>query len=159
MTGFRKIISRVSTWLKSAKSLSGSQTGHIIDRRISVPFVWKLKVTGIRSASERCFYPCSKSPGWETNSSFYPPNFCSFVLFSFLEGGRGSFTVNTCYCLIIQSCLTVCDPMDCSPSGSSVHAILQARIREWVATSFSKGSSQPRDQTCVSCIGRWILYH
>ena len=49
--------------------------------------------------------------------------------------------------------------MDCSPPGSSVHGILQPRILEWVAISFSRGSSRPRDQTCVFCIGRWILYH
>ena len=56
-----------------------------------------------------------------------------------------------------------CDPMDCSPPVSSVHGILQARILEWVAISFSRGSSQTRDSThssCrISCIGRWILYH
>ena len=49
--------------------------------------------------------------------------------------------------------------MDCSPPGSSVHGILQARKLEWVAISFFKGSSQPRGQTCVSCMGRQILYH
>ena len=49
--------------------------------------------------------------------------------------------------LVAQSCLTVCDPMDGSPPGSSVHGILQARILEWVAIPFSRGSSQPRDQT------------
>ena len=49
-----------------------------------------------------------------------------------------------------------CDPIDCS---FSVHGIPQARILEWVAISFSRGSSWPRDQTRVSCIGRWILYH
>ena len=48
--------------------------------------------------------------------------------------------------------------MDCSLPGSSVHGILQARILEWVAISSSRGSSQPRDSTCVSCIGRQILY-
>ena len=46
-----------------------------------------------------------------------------------------------------------CDPMDCSPPVSSVHGILQARILEWVAISFSTGSSQPKDWTWVSCIG------
>jgi len=51
-----------------------------------------------------------------------------------------------------------CDPMDCSLPDSSVHGISQARILEWVAISFFRGSAQPRDQTCVSCIGRWILY-
>ena len=54
--------------------------------------------------------------------------------------------------LVAQSCLTVCDPMNCSPPGTSVYGILQARIPEWVAMSFSKGSSQPSDQTWISCI-------
>ena len=51
------------------------------------------------------------------------------------------------------------DPMDCSLPGSSIHGILQARILEWVAISFSRRSSPPRDRTCISCIGRLILYH
>ena len=54
---------------------------------------------------------------------------------------------------VIQSCPTLCDPVDCSLPGSSVHGILQARILEWVTISFSRGSSQPRDRTQVSCIG------
>ena len=53
---------------------------------------------------------------------------------------------------IAQLCLTFCDPVDCSQPGSSIHGILQARILEWVAISFSRGSSQPRDWTRVSCI-------
>ena len=55
-------------------------------------------------------------------------------------------------CLAAQSCLPPCDPMDCSPPGSSVHGILQARILEWVAMPSSRGSSQPRDRTHVSCL-------
>ena len=51
-----------------------------------------------------------------------------------------------------QSCLTVCDPVHCSPPGSSIHGVLQARILEWVAVSFSRGSSQPRNRTYVYCI-------
>ena len=50
-----------------------------------------------------------------------------------------------CHCLVIQSCLTICDPIDYSPPGSSVPDISLARILEWVAISFSRGSSQPRD--------------
>jgi len=50
---------------------------------------------------------------------------------------------------VTQSCLTLCDPMDSSPPGSSVHGILQARILEWAAIPFSRGSSQPRDRTQV----------
>ena len=61
-----------------------------------------------------------------------------------------------------QWCLTLCDHMDCSPPGSSVHGILQKRIPEWVAISSSRLHSWPRDWTCVSrvsCIVKWILYH
>ena len=55
----------------------------------------------------------------------------------------------------LQSCPTLCNPMDCSPPGSSVHGILQARILEWVAMPSSRDSSQPRDQTQVS----YLLLH
>ena len=61
--------------------------------------------------------------------------------------------------LVAQLCQTLCDPMDCSLLGPSVHGISQARIMEWVAISFSRGSFQPRDPTQVSCTGRQILYH
>ena len=53
---------------------------------------------------------------------------------------------------VAHSCPTLCDPMDCSPPGSSTHGIFQARILEWVVISFSKRSSQPRDRTPVSHI-------
>ena len=62
----------------------------------------------------------------------------------------------------VQSRPTLCNPMDCSLPGSSVHGIIQARILEGVAMSSSKGSVWPRDQThvsYVSCIGRQVLYH
>ena len=59
--------------------------------------------------------------------------------------------------LIAQSCLTLCNPTDSDPPGSSVHEILQARILDWVVIPFSRGFSQPRDQTQVSCIvGRFF---
>ena len=61
----------------------------------------------------------------------------------------------------LQSCPTFCDPVDCSPPGSFVHWILQTRTLEWAAISFSRGSSQPRLQThvsCIPCIGRHVLY-
>ena len=61
----------------------------------------------------------------------------------------------------LQSCPTLYNTMDCSPPGSSVHGMLQARILEWVAITSSRGPSQPRDRTCVSyvsCIDRWVLY-
>ena len=59
-------------------------------------------------------------------------------------------------------CLTLCNPMDYGPPGSSVHEIFQARILVWVAISSFRESSWPRDWThilCISCIDRWVLYH
>ena len=62
---------------------------------------------------------------------------------------------------VAQSCLILCDPMDCSLTGSSAHGILQARILEWVAMPSSMGSAWPRDWTGISgisCISRWIFF-
>ena len=67
-----------------------------------------------------------------------------------------------CAAHLLQSCLTLCNPMDDSPPGSKVAGILQARIPEWVAIYFSRESSLARDQSlasCVSCIGRKVLHH
>ena len=59
---------------------------------------------------------------------------------------------------MIPSVQTLCDPVDYSPPGSSVRGILRARILEWIAISFSRGSSQPRDRTRVSCMtGRCFI--
>ena len=87
------------------------------------------------------------------SGSFHPPP-------SMASGMRGAGA-----CVHVQSSPTLCYPMDCSPPGSSVHGILQARVLEWVAISFSRGPSWPRDRTliscvsCISCIGRQTLYH
>ena len=57
----------------------------------------------------------------------------------------------------LQSCPTLCDPVACGPPGSSVHGILQTRIPEWIAIFFTRGSSQPRDQTHISYVeGRFF---
>ena len=61
--------------------------------------------------------------------------------------------------VLLQSCVTLCDPVDCGLPGSSVHGILQARILEWIAISYSREPYQTRDRTHVSCLGRGILYH
>ena len=60
--------------------------------------------------------------------------------------------ISMCVCPVAQSCLALCDPMDYSPPGSIVHGIFQAGILEWLTIAYSKGSSQPRDWTHVSCI-------
>ena len=63
---------------------------------------------------------------------------------------------------VAQSCPTLCDPMDCSLSGSSVHGVFQARVLEWIAISFSRGSSRPRNRIWVSrivdrCFTVWAI--
>ena len=72
-----------------------------------------------------------------------------------------SILISSCCCSVTESCPTLCDPMDCSPPGSSVHGISQARILEWgtFSSTFSRGSSWFTDRTCITCIGRQILYH
>ena len=80
--------------------------------------------------------------------------------------GKHKVTLGVCVCVCVcvksfQWCLTPY-PMDCSPPGSSVQGILQARILEWVAITPSRESFQPRDWTpisYVSCVGRQVLYH
>ena len=59
--------------------------------------------------------------------------------------------------LVVQSYLTLCNRMDCSPQDSSTHGIFQVRILEWVAISFSWGSFQPRNRTLVSCTAGWFF--
>ena len=74
-----------------------------------------------------------------------------------LRSLRASVCVLSC-----SDASTLCNPVGCSLPGSSVHGIFQSRMLEWIAISFFRGSSWPRDQTrvsWVSCIGRWILYH
>ena len=83
----------------------------------------------------------------------------SNIFFQWRKGLNRYFFQKAIYCcLVSKSCLTLFDPMDCSPPGSSTHSISQTRILEQVAISFSRGSSQCRDQTHVSCFGRWMLY-
>ena len=60
-------------------------------------------------------------------------------------------------CLVTQSCLTLCDPTDCGPPGSSVHGILQARTLEGAAIPFSRGSSRAGDRTLVSCLAARVF--
>ena len=78
-----------------------------------------------------------------------PVSTCPCVIFfPVVSIDRGFFFVPKSF----QSCLTLCDLMDCSPPGFSVHGIFQARILEWVAMPSSRGSSQPRGRTSASCL-------
>ena len=73
-------------------------------------------------------------------------NNCQHYVFPYML-----FLVQQVCVLVVQSCLTLYDPVDCSPPGLSIHGIFQARILEWVAIAFSRRSSGPRDQTQVFC--------
>ena len=109
-------------------------------------FLWTLHIPSIMCELLGISY---KTLRWLSNLSGYESE------------SRFNFCVSVCSCAH-SYVLTLCDPMDCSSPGSFVHGILQARILEWVAIAFSRGSSQPRGRTrvsCVSCIGRPILYH
>ena len=79
----------------------------------------------------------------------------------FLQWYTGCLVASTSLCFLqafflvselTQSCPVLCNPMDCTPPGSSIHGIFQTRVLEWVAISFFRGSSQPREWTQVSCI-------
>ena len=116
-------------------------------------FILFLKSSHLQSTSQG-------GPFGLCSSNLVPEN---IPVFQFLGLFNGAFTTYLlCLHMCAQSGLTLCDPMDCSPSGSSVNVILQARILEWVAISFSTGSSPCRNQTNVSyifCVGRLVLYH
>ena len=101
-----------------------------------------------RTGSEDLYPVCSLLDTHNSAFKLQMIDSISFVLNKWLE----------MVCCCAQSHSTLWDPKDRSPSGSSVHGISQARILEWVAISFSRGSSSPKDQTCVSCTsGRFFL--
>ena len=83
--------------------------------------------------------------------SFHSISIC-FMCFEALSFSTCIFRVVTAATKLLQSCVTLCNPMEYSPAGSYVHGILQARIMEWVAIFFSRGSSQPKDQAWISSI-------
>ena len=102
--------------------------------------VWSLNQWNIRKVPYSFFFFLEHSKINSRHCSILPVNtsLCVYVYESESE--------------VAQSCSTLCDPMDCSLPGSSLHGILQARVLEWGAISFSRGSSRPRDRTLVSCI-------
>ena len=109
-----------------------------------------------------------KSRAAERRPQLFPPGVRRGTTWTDQDVSKGcsqTYSLSFCWCACAQSRLSLCDPMDTSPPGSSVHEIFPERILERVAISFSRGSSRPRDRTCISCIscisctGRWILYH
>ena len=123
---------------------------HEMDKSLEKPALLKLTHEEMENLNR---FPSQPSP-------LVPSSFPD-VLVSLSQTVHLLWAVNSCLtdntqvcyfaqmCVCAQLCPTLCDPMDCSPPGASVHGILQARILEWVAISFSREPSQPRDQTCV----------
>ena len=97
---------------------------------------------------------CSVLPHYLLGLGLFQPESISLTREGVLGGSsRGQLLSAYVHAKLLQ-CPTLCNPMDCSLPGSSVHGILQARILEYISISFSRGSSGPKDQTRVSCIGR-----
>ena len=83
--------------------------------------------------------------GFKSGKEYIKVIYCHSAYLTYMQDSESESEV-------AQSCSTLCDPVDCCPLGSSIHGFLQARILEWVAISFSRESSQPRDRTQVSRI-------
>ena len=111
------------------------------------------------------YFPCSlhQNPEVDVYIEVFSFPFYFSGIFSFILGESYHHTLQVlqvilpCMCCP-QLCLTLFYPTDCSPPGSSVSGIFQARILELVAISFSRGSPWPRDRTHVSCVSKQILY-
>ena len=115
---------------------------------------------------------CAENICLDVSVAYYPfvphfalgfPSYKAFIPLTFSLSSTVQVALKTfvcvCVCVCVQSHPTLCDPMDCSSPGSSVHRIFQERILQWVAVFCARGSCQHRDRTNVSCIGRWVLYH
>ena len=106
----------------------------------------------------QCPPPCGRFGPWDVNKhntevwKMFVHWTCSFLLFWYCHDYIPGLAQYESESEVAQSCPTLCDPMNCSLPGSSVHGTFQARVLEWIAISFSRGSSQPRDWTRVSRI-------
>ena len=166
-----------SAWTHDAHVVCWSRTVYIITHSVCPSYtvyalkeyeciheytIFMLYVISQNSHCRHCtVITCSRLP--LPSSPAHPPNkFPSHTdpLSHYIPSKQISLThilYPLCVCLVPQSCLTLCNPMERSLPGSSVHGILQARIVEWVTISFCRASSQPRDQTQVSCIAGWFF--
>ena len=138
----------------------------------------------MRKAGQRILLPLYIQEVWKRSWYWLSRNFagralgvfCLFVLYKDLLFSEQLYVYNeieesteishippssmyACCCLVAKSCPALCNPIDCTLQGSSLHEIFQARILEWVTISFSRGSARPRDGTHASCTRRQITYH
>ena len=118
-------------------------------------FSWVISMNGMARLYGRCVFNLLRNTLWELTPPLIHLGSDKEPLIS-LGLTQGKILILLSLSLA-QLCPTLCDPMDCSPAGFSVHGILQARIPEWVAMPSSRGSPQPRDGTWISCIaGRFF---
>ena len=120
------------------------------------PVCWSM------SSSNCCFLTCISVSQEADQVVWYSHPFQNFPQFIVIHPWCHLFLSMVsflCCFLVAKSCLTLCDLMHWSTPGSSVHENSQARMLECVAISLSRGSSPFRDWTCISCIGKQILYH
>ena len=104
---------------------------------------------------------------WNYSSYFHSPDHSSsqilnireynYQISSFLKSKNRALPCTTCSCSVTQSCPILGNLTDCTLPGSSAHGISQSRLLQWVVIPFSRGSSQSRDQTWVSCIAGWFF--
>ena len=117
-------------------------------------------------------YAVNSSPADYCSESFLCELFLGNSWLIVLKLCRLDFCPELCFCYpsvlfslcihaeLLQVCLTLCNPMDCSPPGSSVQRVLQARMLEWIAMPSSRVPPNSRNRiSCISCIGRQVLYH
>ena len=104
--------------------------------------------------------PCAWLVLWHCDLRSGPKNTWTWVMLCHFQKWltRGSTCILHCCCCLLSH-VWLWDSMDGGSSGSSIHGILQARMLDCLAISFSRGSSQPRNRTHVSCLGRWVLTH
>ena len=120
----------------------------------TVDSLWSLRWG---SVTDFFLLPTAPGPACLLASRLQDPSLCHLHAASCLPMSPPSLSFLAM--LSPQSCPTLCNPTDCTPSGSSVHEIFQARILEWAAISSSRECSWLSDQTPISCMSRWILYH
>ena len=126
------------------EGMEGSSLYFLLSFSVKLKLLWKIKSINFLKWQQQGYLDYESETLWS--------------VFKWSNSEPLSVCVCVRACLVAQLCQTLCDPMDCSPPGSSVHGISQTRILEWVAIS-SRGSSWLRNWTLVFCFGRWVLYH
>ena len=172
----RETLTHTRTWMNHEGVTLGEISQSQRDKYCTIPLTWS--TLSSQSHRDRENDGCQAPGGGGAGTCLMGTElqFCQMERVLEVQGGDGHTAVWSCFlpltvcfkmiktvsgtlCMLLaaQSCLTLCDPTDCSLPGSSVHGVSHPRKLKWVAISFSRGSSQPRDQTQVSYVaGRFF---